>query len=170
MEALLRPVNDDDQEFLLKLYASTRREEVACWGWPPEQQDAFLRMQFTAQKRSYEVAYGDADHQVVIVQGQAIGRIIVLRTEKEMRLVDIALIPEFRGLKIGSELICGILEEAEMAGKVVRLQVAKGNPARRLYERLGFSLIDEDQLYCQMEWVPATGRSIEEEEVEGEIG
>ncbi len=75
----LRPVTAADEEFLFRVYAGTRQEEVAAWGWDTAQQNAFLRMQFTAQKRSYAASYPDAEHQLILESDEPVGRIIVLK-------------------------------------------------------------------------------------------
>ena len=154
MPILLRQARADDQEFLFQLYAGTRLHEIAAFGWPAAQQEMFLRMQFNAQHRSYESAYGNADHQVIEQQGQPIGRIMVLRGKDFTLLVDIALLAEYRGRGIGGELLRGLIQECNRNSVPLRLQVLKTNPALRLYERLGFIRTSEDQMYIQMERQP----------------
>jgi ribosomal protein S18 acetylase RimI-like enzyme len=159
MTISLRPYRADDQEFLFRLYASTRIHEIAGFGWPVAQQEMFLRMQFDAQRRSYESSYGGAEHQIIERAGQPIGRIMVLqekvlREKDSMLLVDIALFTEHRGLGIGGQLIRELIQQAARDGYPLRLQVLKNNPALRLYERLGFTRTGEDQMYVQMERRP----------------
>ncbi|MGZ4889655.1 MAG: N-acetyltransferase family protein, partial [Candidatus Angelobacter sp.] len=144
MRILLRPYRADDQEFLFKVYASTRIHEIAAFGWPAAQQEVFLRMQFDAQRRSYESAYGQADHQIIERDGQPIGRLMVLRKEDSTLLVDIALLAEHRGLGIGGQLLRELIRECSRDRVPLRLQVLKTNPALRLYERLGFTRTGED--------------------------
>jgi ribosomal protein S18 acetylase RimI-like enzyme len=150
----LRPYRADDQEFLFRLYASTRIHEIAGFGWPAPQQEMFLKMQFEAQRRSYESAYPQAEHQIVEQDGQPIGRIMVVRNEDSALLVDIALLAEHRALGIGERLLRALLLQSSRDRVPVRLQVLKTNPARRLYERLGFTRTSEDQMYIQMERRP----------------
>ena len=154
MTISLRRYHDDDREFLFKLYASTRADEIAPFGWPPAQQEAFLRMQFTAQQRWYEMSYAQADHQIIERDGTAIGRIMVLRKPESVLLVDIALLAEFRGQGIGGDLLRGLIQECDRKKLPLRLQVQRVNPAQRLYERLGFKKTGEDQMYFQMERPP----------------
>ena len=154
MTIALRPFRPDDQEFLFKLYASTRLHEIAGFGWPAAQQEMFLRMQFNAQYRSYESAYGKADHQIVEQDGKAVGRIMVLWEKDFALLVDIALLPEHRGRAIGGDLLRDLIQKCSRAKAPLRLQVLKTNPALRLYERLGFTRTGEDQMYIQMERRP----------------
>lgn len=149
---LTAPCTPEDAEFLFEVYASTRREEVAAWGWDGSQQEAFLRMQFQVQQRAYAMQYPDAEQRRIVLGDEPVGRLIVLRMEPEIRLVDISLLPAFRSRGIGTEVIRGLQAEAAGAGKVLRLMVVKGSPARRLYERLGFVQTGESGTHEAMEW------------------
>jgi len=154
MNIRLRPFSVADQEFLYRLYASTRREEVAAWGWSQEQQDAFLRMQWNAQQRSYETSYPEAEHSIILRDGEPIGRMLVMHGKEAKILVDIALLSGHRGQGIGGQLVRTLVEQSDKERVAVRLQVLKSNPARRLYERLGFQQTGEDAVYLQMERQP----------------
>jgi len=154
MTISLRPFRADDQEFLYQLYASTRLHEIAGFGWPAAQQEMFLRMQFNAQYRSYQAAYGQAEHQIVEQDGKPVGRIMVLWEKDFALLVDIALLAEYRGRGVGSELLGELVQKCTRMGVPLRLQVLKTNPALRLYQRLGFATTGEDQMYIQMERRP----------------
>ena len=154
MNIRLRPFSAADQEFLYRLYASTRREEVAAWGWSPEQQDAFLRMQWNAQQHSYEMQYPEAEHSIILRDGEPIGRMLVMHGKEAKVLVDIALLSGHRGQGIGGQLVRTLIEQSGKEGVPVRLRVLKKNPARRLYERLGFQQTGEDAVYFQMERRP----------------
>jgi ribosomal protein S18 acetylase RimI-like enzyme len=154
MNIQLRPCTAADQEFLYLLYTGTRREEVSAWGWSPEQQDVFLRMQWTAQQRSYEMQYPEAEHSIILREGEPIGRMLVAHGEQVLTLVDIALLHGHRGQGIGGQLLRALIEQSDKERLPVRLQVLKTNPARRLYERLGFRQTGEDAVYFQMERLP----------------
>ena len=82
-----RAAEPGDSEFLLRLYASTRAEELAVTGWSDEQKSFFVNQQFTAQTQHYALHYSAADCRIILVDGQPAGRLIILRTEKELRLV-----------------------------------------------------------------------------------
>jgi ribosomal protein S18 acetylase RimI-like enzyme len=151
MNLKLFPFSAEHQEFLYRLYASTRQQEFAPLGWPPAQLDVFLRMQFNNQQNWYKAAYPDAEHQVILGDGEPIGRILVNRTPDFFLLVDIALLPEYQKRGVGAKYLRELLEQSEKAGVPVRLQVLKNNPALRLYKRLGFIKTGEDELYLQME-------------------
>ena len=150
----LRPATDADVPFQERLYASTRLEEVARTGWPPEQVDAFLKLQFRAQHTHYTTHYAPRDDvtwDLILVDGEPAGRLIVGRWKKELRIVDIALLPEFRSRGIGRELIEELLAEARADGKPVTIHVEHENRAMSLYHRLGFTPVKEEGPYLLMQ-------------------
>lgn len=151
---MLRPARSTDRPFLLRVYASTRAEELALVDWSPEQKQAFVAMQFEAQDRHYRAHYPAARFDVIERNGEPIGRLYVARGEDEIRLIDISLLPEHRNGGIGGTLLRALLEEAAAAGKRVRIHVEQFNPALRLYARLGFEELEERGVYKLMEWVP----------------
>jgi ribosomal protein S18 acetylase RimI-like enzyme len=150
-----RPIAPDDQDFLLRVYRSTREEELAMVvDWTDEQKDVFVRHQFDAQHIWYRDHYEGAQFDVILVDGVPAGRLYVHRRNREIRLVDITLLPEFRKGGIGTSLLRDLLAEGEAEGKPVTIHVEVFNPAMRLYERLGFSPIEERGPYRLMEWRP----------------
>lgn len=151
----LRDAVVDDSSFLAQLYSNIRRDEVRAWGWPPEQQERFLLMQFEAQRRSYQEHFSGARDLIVLRDSVRVGRILTSWDGPSLRLIDIALIGEHRRQGIGTFLLDSLLEECRARDCVLRLQVLQGNPAIRLYERLGFIQVSNDQIYLQMEWKPS---------------
>lgn len=153
----LRSVTPGDDAFLFELYASTRAGELAAWGWSAAQQEPFLRMQWLAQKRGYEARYPSEGHHIIELGGRPVGRLWVVRGEHALRLVDVTLLPANRGSGLGTGLLRSLQEEAVAAGKPLRLSVARDNPARRLYARLGFNPVagaEPDAPHAALEWVP----------------
>lgn len=143
-------------EFLLRLYATTRAEEMAMvTDWTEEQKEWFVRMQFQAQHAWYQEHYGDATFDLILIDGAPAGRLYVHRRGNEIRLVDVSLVPELRGRGIGEALLRELMAEAETAGKPLTIHVEKYNPAMRLYLRLGFKPIEDRGPYDLMEWRPA---------------
>lgn len=160
MSVSLRPIEPEDMPFLLRLYRSTREDELAMVvDWTDEQKDWFILMQFNAQHSWYQEHYVGASFDVILVDGVPAGRLYVHRREREIRLVDISFLPEFRNRGLGTSLLRELFAEAEAAGKPLTIHVEKYNPAMRLYQRLGFSRIDETGPYDLMEWKPAPARS-----------
>lgn len=146
----LRPASSSDEAFLLALYTSTRRDEVAQTNWTEEQQRAFIEMQFNARRQHYDSYFPTADNRIITSSGKAIGRILVDRGESDMLLVDIALLPEHCNRGIGRRLIQDLIDEGDATGKAVRLNALKFSRAIRLYESLGFSEVGDDGLYVEM--------------------
>ena len=134
----LRNACGDDAAFLLELYRNVRSAEVNAWGWPAAQRDAFLVMQFEAQRRSYLAAYPESAHQIICCGGAAIGRLLVARVPEGMRLVDIALAAAYRNRGIGAGLIQKLMDDCRRKSCALHLNVMRGNPAHRLYQRMGF--------------------------------
>jgi ribosomal protein S18 acetylase RimI-like enzyme len=141
-----------DEPFLYQVYASTRAEEMELTPWSAEQREMFLRMQYEAQRRSYQTEFPEAKYSVIRCEGVALGRLIVNRTPEEIHILDVALLPEFRRLGIGSKLMADILEEASLRGQSVRLYVERFNPALRWYEKLGFREVNSGPIYLEMIW------------------
>lgn len=151
-----RPAADQDRSFLLRLYASVREPELEASGLPREQWGAFVEHQFEAQSQAYE-AYENTSFEVVMVGEEPAGRLIVARWPEELRVVDIALLPEHRGRGIGGELMRALIEEAEERGVKTSIHVERFNPAQRLYARLGFRPVaDVGDVYLLLERPPAT--------------
>lgn len=148
----LRPITPEDDSFLAGLYASTRADELAVTGWSHEEKAVFCRRQFDAQTAHYVENYPGASLQVIERAGEPIGRLYVARWEREIRIMDVALLPEHRGSGIGSKLLGELQEEARAAGKSLTIHVERFNPALRLYERLGFTMREDKGVYLLMEW------------------
>jgi len=147
----LRPVRAEDRDVLLQVYASTREEELKLVDWSADQKAEFVRMQFDAQDAYYREHYEPRTFDVIEVDDEPAGRLYVARWEDEIRIVDIALLPEYRRRGIGTELLRQVLDEGARDGKRVSIHVELNNPARRLYERLGFVAVEERGLYLLME-------------------
>jgi ribosomal protein S18 acetylase RimI-like enzyme len=158
--ATLRPVGPGDEDFLFRVYASTRIEELAPLPWTAEQKEAFLRQQFHAQSVDWARHYPRADFSIVEVDGVPAGRLYVDRGHEEIRLVDIALLPDFRRNGVGTGLIRDLLAKAQAQGVPVTIHVEVFNPARALYERLGFEKVEDRGIYLFMRWRPAANQGV----------
>jgi ribosomal protein S18 acetylase RimI-like enzyme len=148
----LRPVEASDREFLLGVYAASRKEELDQVVWPEGLREAFLLMQFDAQDADYHRTNPAGSFDVVEVDGRPAGRLYVDRRPGDLRVVDIALLPAYRGRGVGERLLRTLQEEAAAAGRKVSIHVEIHNPAARLYDRLGFVVVDEGPVYRRMEW------------------
>ena len=150
----LRPARADDEPFQLRVYASTREEELAPVPWSAEQKAAFVAQQFAAQSDHYARHYAGMSADVILVDGVPAGRLLVARWDAEIRIVDIAILPEFRGRGAGEVLLRGLMAEADAAGKPVSIHVEHTNRALGLYRRLGFRPVGEHGPYLRMQWDP----------------
>jgi ribosomal protein S18 acetylase RimI-like enzyme len=150
----LRPATESDLPLLRRVFASTRAEELAPVPWTDEQKRAFLAHQFAAQSADYSRNYPDASFDVVMVDGEPAGRLIVDRGERELHIVDIALLPEHRGRGIGTRLLRPLLDGADRENLTVAIYVESSNRALSLYRRLGFAAVEESGVYFRMERPP----------------
>ncbi len=148
----LRPEQPEDEAFLLELYASTRQQELDLTQWDAATRSGFIKMQFKAMRQGYAAMFSRGEFSIVLRQDQAIGRIVIHRGEHEIRLVDMALMPEARCRGIGAFLVQTLQEEARQTRKPILLQVLKGNRAARLYEQLGFRCTGSNGPYDEMTW------------------
>ena len=151
----LRPITDADMEFLHRLYATTREDELALVPWTPEQKAAFVRQQFEAQHQFWQENYADTSWDLILQDGEPVGRLYVARWPDDIRVVDIALMPEHRGSGLGTRLLRELFAEGDATGRKVSIHVEVFNPARRLYERLGFVRRGDRGVYLLMERDPA---------------
>lgn len=147
-----RPITDSDRDFLYSVYASTRTEELKLTDWDDERKVEFLDMQFSAQHQYYQEHYTDTLFQTILCEGRPAGRLYLAHWPSEIRIVDLALLPEYRNLGIGSQILTGILNEAKAKGLPVNIHVERFNPALNLYRRLGFVKKGEHGVYDFMEW------------------
>jgi GNAT superfamily N-acetyltransferase len=154
----LRPVTKDDDPFLLEVYGSTRADELAQVEWEEGQRQTFLRWQFDLQRREYDERFPDARYQLILIDGEPAGRIWTGEDAEQIRLLDIALLPQFQKRGAGTVLLRGLMDEAAQAGKLLRHMVfVLNNDAHRFYERLGFVVIEDLGAYKHMEYRPSGG-------------
>jgi GNAT superfamily N-acetyltransferase len=161
----LRPAAAADYEALVRVYASTRAAELAqvTW-WDDEQKLAFCRAQYDAQKEEYDARFPGAEYDVIELEGRTVGRVWVGRAAEEIRLLDIALLPEMQRHGLGAAIIGALIGEARASGKRLRHMVFMLNTdARRFYERLGFHVFEDLGGYLHMEWTPEGEKSVNRE-------
>ncbi len=120
----MRPIRGRDQAFLYQVYAGTRTEELAPLPWDEAEKAAFLRMQFDAQHKYYGEQFPDARFDVVLDRGRRIGRLYVDRRAEEIRVIDIALLPECRGkgIVLSAPIHTGTADQTiDMGGRLAKI-------------------------------------------------
>lgn len=143
----------EDAEFLRDVYVAYRWEEVTASGWPEAMRLAFLHDQYRAQCFHYENNYEGAVWGVIEVGKQRAGRLYLHHSSLELRIIDIALMPEFHNRGLGSALLASVQTLARQLGVArVSIHVESNNPALKLYQRLGFEEIELRGIYYLMEW------------------
>lgn len=151
-ELTQRETVPEDEAFLFQVYLSSRGDDLTEMGWDAERVRNFLETQYAAQQRFLKANYPQGEDRIITLDTQPIGRIVVERNDQEIRVVDIALLPQYRNSGIGTYLIRELLTEAARLGKPFRTQVIRSSAALGLFERLGIVKIGETGSHYQMEW------------------
>lgn len=149
---LLRSATSEDEPFLLTVYASTRAEELAATHWNETQKADFCQMQFTAQTTHYRQHYPTAEYSVILTTNHAVGRLVVDRWTQEIRIMDIVILPAHRRRGIASCLIKELQNEAASTDRSLSIHVERFNLALRLYQRLGFQIVEDNGVYLLLQW------------------
>lgn len=151
----LRPETDEDKPFLLSLYAETRAAEMAMVPWNEDLKRVFVESQFDAQRAHYREHFPDATYDVLILDGELVGRLYVLRNPEQIRILDLHIANEQRGKGIGTNFIDLLKAEAVAAGLPLRIYLELTSPYMSLFERRGFVAIDTlNDFHVLMEWRP----------------
>lgn len=150
----LRPESDADLPFLMQVFATTRADELAIVPWSEEQKRAFLIQQFSAQRKHYYAYFPNTAFDIIELHGTPIGRLYIDERETRVHIIDIVLMPGSRDRGMGTALLTAIQDHARARGKGVDIFVERINPAKTLYDRLGFKVIREDDIYLEMDWLP----------------
>lgn len=149
-EVLLRPMVDADQAFLRALYGTTRAAETATLPWAPAVVEHFLDEQCHAQHTHYQAQFPDACFAIIETLSERIGRAYLHWADQHLHIIDMALLPAWQGRGIGTRLLEQWLAQADRQGLSAGLHVALHNPALRLYQRSGFTVVDDNGLYLKM--------------------
>lgn len=158
----LRPEIDADRALSWAVYASTREQELARVPWTTAQREAFIEQQFDAQRRHYRAHHPRAQWSIVVADGVDAGRLYVEQAPSLILLIDIALLPQFRGRGIGRRLMADVVAHADSAGLPIRLHVEQDNPALGWYRRLGFVVDGDTGVYWRMLRPAGSGARAEE--------
>ena len=147
-----RPEAPEDEPVLRRLIMQTVTEQLMAWSWPEPMREHLLEIQYTARRRAAHVNFPGGESRIILADAQNVGWVVVADLEDEVRLVEIMVLSEHRGKRIGSAIIDELLAAAARAGKPARLNVAVLNSrAIALYQRLGFTRIGGDEVQHVME-------------------
>ena len=147
-----RRVCANDQPFLDALYASSR-DDLNLSGVDPNFVRQLIQSQQQVQMAGFQNAYPRADHWVMELDGQPIGRVVINSTATDMRVVDIVVQPHSRRQGAARAVLRALQTHAAQTGRSLSLAVAKTNAgARQLYDALGFALQSEDLIVEQRMW------------------
>ena len=145
----VRPATDDDAVVLRRIFDESRAADFAAL--PDELRPSVLDLQFAAQSAQFVRSHPNAVTCAIEVDGAVVGRIVVDETAAGIHIVDIAVAAAERGKGIATEVIGGLVRAANAGASSVSLSVFSGNTdARRLYERLGFTVVDVQGEYTRM--------------------
>lgn len=148
----LQPATAADRPLLFRLFVERRAGIFAAAGLGEQQVEAMLRSQFQFRSHSYSQQHPAAEDRILVTSaGERIGRLLIDWSGESARLIDIAILQSHRGNGIGTGVLESCLDEAARRGCPLRLTVDRGNPAERLYARLGFTPIGETPLQREME-------------------
>lgn len=150
-DVTLRPAAPEDEPFLRRVYASTRADELAQVPWSDEMKRRFCDMQFDAQDADYRARWRDMRYDVILVGGEPAGRLWQAFSPSNVHVLDLAILPEFRGRGAGTKLLRDVIAHATSTGRSTSISVEKLNRARALYERLGFRVVSESDVHYRME-------------------
>jgi ribosomal protein S18 acetylase RimI-like enzyme len=139
----LRPVTPEDAKFFYEA-RKAGFEPYATQIWGPWI-ESFQRM--AASKD-----FTDLPVQVVEVDGERVGYLIVLHKEDHWDLDEIVVVPEHQCRGLGTQLLRTLMAAAQAAGMPIRLSVLNINPARELYLRLGFRVTRLEPPRVKMQW------------------
>lgn len=152
----LRPIAQSDEEVLCRIYGSTRSEEMTrVVNWSPAQKQAFLQGQFRAQHQYYMEHYPGAWFWLLVLEGEIIGRLYLQaqHTDGSVRIIDITLLPQWRNQGMGQQLLRDIMGFAAQLARPITIHVESFNPAKRLYQRMGFKLVSvTNGVYHLLKW------------------
>ena len=141
------------EELRYRLFAEDRLAEFVGVGIHPVQAEMLVQMQYRGRAGNYAEAYPQAVEMLLCLEdGTHAGLLLLNRGEQAWRIVDIAVLAAYRGQGIGGGVVEQVQQQAAEAGVALKLHVLHGNPAARLYARLGFRAVSEDVIGVEMVW------------------
>lgn len=153
-EISLRPVTEEDREFLLRAYAAGRETELSVLPFDEAQKRAFCEHQLQAQTAYYLEKFPHATHDIIFAGREPVGRVYADRGDALISILDLAVVVDHRRKGIGTYIIKALLDEAAADSRRVGVYVESFNPSQKLFRDLGFQLVESDGLNLYFEWQP----------------
>lgn len=145
-----RASEPSDDSFLQQLFVSTRRDLFLQSGLPLDLCEQVLATQYQAQNSQFSATYPNALDKIAEIDGNPVGRLMVVTEPKRMLIVDVAVTPDFQRRGIGTLLMRGIIAQAETARAHLDLTVATDNSAISFYRKLDFVPMVTTEMYISM--------------------
>lgn len=152
----LRPLKADEEDFWREVFYDSVRSHFEALQMPDDDLNRLLEMQFQAQSNDYGSNYPNASNSVIEHRGVRVGRVILSTEHNDLHLVDIAILTEFRGRGIGTRILAWLCDQSRASGLPIRFYVEKLNPAARLYERMGFKVVEDLEMHFRLSWSAET--------------
>ncbi|KAJ50727.1 GNAT superfamily N-acetyltransferase [Clostridium tetanomorphum] len=150
----LGSVDKVNESVLLKIFKECHPELEWISNIPEEQKEAVIAQQFAIEKQQLMMIYPEAELNIIFSDGKAIGRIYIYYGKNTDRILEIGLLKEYRRQGIGQSVIREVIEKAVDREKTVSLQVTWFNrDACRLYQKLGFQIVENKGVVCEMRYV-----------------
>ncbi len=159
-DILLKKRTENDSEFFMRLFAEIKSSELRLDTWPEPIRTQMIRMQFNAYERCMNTEFPNNIDYLILYQSEKAGRLQLNNDEMGIRIINISLVPAYRNKGIGAKIISDLMLEANQKNKQVLLDVDKINRALNLYSRLGFKIVQENEIRYSMAYTPERGTSI----------
>lgn len=138
------PRGAEDRLLLLAAYASSREDDTELALRHPDSRRAVIEHEFDSRQLCYPVDFPGVEYFLLRLDAAPAGRLYLQSAPTFVFVVDLVLLPPWRGHGRGTALLRELIDTSHAAGRVVRLHVAKNNPrADALYRRLGFQTVGE---------------------------
>jgi len=155
----LRIARNEDTPFLSALFFERNAPRFASLGWDDLQLRSILQMQYRARAKGYAEQFADLKDFVILdSKQQPIGELLLHEAAGEIRIVDVCISSSKQGRGVATRLLRELQQEAIVKEATITLRVDHENPARRLYQRLGFQKITGDALQIEMQWIAADNK------------
>ena len=155
-DVTFRPETDSDEDstFMRKLFCSL--EQVQSLMQFGEQAELLIDMQLRSREQQYRVVYPDGSFQLILLNGEPVGRFATDQSNDTWHIIDIALMPACRGHLLGMRIVQQFLRSADAAGRAVAASVLASNvKARKLWQHVGFQVVDEKPDYWYLLFSPS---------------